>query len=130
MPNITEINSYVEVQDKSGDVTRILPITKMENVIGYRANLKKEKSALLLLAANSYVIDDITGETYKIGASDGKMYFEKADVTPKEIIETIVVALSGETGDVGEEAPTPSDSDDDIITDDMFEELPEEPSED
>lgn len=54
--------------------------------------LTKIQAALQLLAANSYIIDDTDGKTYKIGSDNGKLYLTESDVSPKEIADMIVIA--------------------------------------
>ena len=104
MSDITEYNTLIEKQDEKGNVERHFPITKKENIIGIgditgqisklEDLTNKEKSALMLLAANSYVIDDETGKTYKIGSANGKFYFTESDVSIRDILTTITEAIS------------------------------------
>lgn len=96
MGNIKEFNSYLDIQDKDGNVERHYPFTKAENVIGLEGAgmTENEKKALKLLAVNSYIVDDVTGQTYKIGSSNGKFYFEESDISIKDLIDTIVEATS------------------------------------
>lgn len=55
---------------------------------------EKEKAALKLLAANAYVIDDVTGQTYKIGSENSKFYFVESDVSVLDLVETIVTSAA------------------------------------
>lgn len=55
---------------------------------------EKEKAALKLLAANAYVIDDVTGQTYKIGSENGKFYFVESDISVLELVEAIVTSAA------------------------------------
>lgn len=103
MGTIKEFNTVLEIQDEHGNVEKHYPITKKENIIGIgditgkisdlESLTSKEQAALLLLAANSYVIDDVTGKTYKIGSSNGKFYFTESDVSIKDILTTITEAI-------------------------------------
>lgn len=102
---LNEFNTVIEIQDEKGNVERHYPITKKENIIGLgditskvddlEELTSKEKAALLLLAANSFVIDDVTGKTYKIGSADGKFYFTESDVSIKDILTSITEAIEG-----------------------------------
>jgi hypothetical protein len=94
MPNITEVNTLIEVDKPNGDIERHFPITKIENILGLKDVNSKYTEALSLLAANSYIIDDETGETYRIGSSGGKFYFTKSDVSVLDLLKTIVDATS------------------------------------
>ena len=97
MGEIKEFNSYMDIQDRDGNVERHYPYTKLENIIGLKATgmTENEKKALKLLAVNSYIVDDVTGQTYKIGSSNGKFYFEETDVSLIDIIDTIVEITGG-----------------------------------
>ena len=90
-----EFNSYMDIQDENGDIERHYPITKAENVIGLNGVglSPQQRAALALMASNAYIVDDTTGELYKIGSSDGKFYFDKADDDIKDILNTITNAL-------------------------------------
>ena len=122
MAEIIERHSYVDLQQPNGDVERIYPITKYKDVedipeatpnqsgpvklyddtgknvdgaISQKVTtekLTKVQAALQLLAANSYIIDDNDGKTYKIGSDNGKLYLVESDVSPKEIADMIVEA--------------------------------------
>lgn len=97
MAKITESNTLMEVADKDGNVTRHFPITKVENIIGIekmKGASAQQMAALKLLAANAFVIDDTTGQTYKIGSKDGKFYFEKSDVNILDLLSEIVDAAN------------------------------------
>ena len=90
MANV-DYNTLIQIQDKDGNTETHYPITKAENILGLSKNAD---AALKLLAANSYIIDDVTGETYKIGSSNGKFYYVKSDVNVKDLLETIVEAVN------------------------------------
>ena len=120
--NVIERNTYLDMQDKSGNVERHFPYTKFKNIEDIPTadddtiapvklysttgenldgalsqktatdKLTKVQAALQLLAANSYIIDDVTGKTYKIGSNDGKFYFEESTVSPMEVINMIITA--------------------------------------
>lgn len=94
---ITEKNTLIEVQMPNGDVERQYPITKAENVLGLSkitgVLTEKHQKALMLLAMNSYIVDEKTGEVYKIGAYDGKLHFEKSDVDIRDLIEIVEDAI-------------------------------------
>lgn len=122
MSEFNEYNSYMEMQDENGNVERHYPYTKYENIENipkatetHAAPVKLytspgdnddgtltqklisemtsyQKSALLLLAANAFIIDDENGLTYKIGSKNGKLYLEDTDVSVKEIVEMIAEA--------------------------------------
>ena len=122
MAEIIERNSYIDLQQPNGDVERIYPITKYENIENFpianqnvagsvklydntgknvdgsltqkatTEKLSKVQAALQLLAANSYIVDDTDGKTYKIGSDNGKLYLVESDVSPKDIADMIVVA--------------------------------------
>lgn len=89
---IKEVNTLIEIAKQNGDVERQFPITKQENVLGLTGRHEKYDAALKLLASNSYIVDDVTNETYKIGSSNGKFYFAKSDVSLKSILSTIIDA--------------------------------------
>ena len=91
LSNIVETNRFIDLQDETGEVTRVMPYTNLENVIGIKELTEKEHAALELLAANSYVIDDEDGKTYKIGSASGKFYCVESDVKPKDIVDQIIV---------------------------------------
>ena len=103
MADVKEFNTLIEIQDEHGNVEKHYPITKKENIIGIgditgdvsdlRDLTEKEKSALMLLAANSYIVDDVTGQVYKIGSSDGRFYFTESDVDIRDILNTITEAI-------------------------------------
>ena len=103
MASVNEYNILIELQDEKGNVERHYPITKKENIIGLgdittdvgklEELTEKQKSALMLLAANSFVVDDVTGKVFKIGASDGKFYFTESDVDIRDILNTITTAM-------------------------------------
>lgn len=103
MANVVEVNTLIEINKPNGDVERHFPITKMENILGLKDTNSKYNAALSLLAANSYIIDDTTGETYRIGSSDGKFYFTKSDVSVMDILKTIVDAAGDLSTDSTEE---------------------------
>jgi hypothetical protein len=90
---VNEFNTVLEVEKSDGSINRHFPVTKIQNVLGLSDITSKQQSALVLLAANSYVIDDTTGETYKIGCSNGKFYYTKSEVSIKEILDTITAAI-------------------------------------
>lgn len=102
--SLSEFNTVIEIQDEKGNVERHYPITKKENIIGLgditskvdavKDLSDKEKSALMLLAANSFVIDDVTGKVYKIGSSNGRFYFTESDVDIRDILTTITNAIN------------------------------------
>ena len=104
MADVKEFNTLIEIQDEHDNVEKHYPITKKENIIGIGditgdvSDLidltEKERSALMLLAANSYVIDDVTQQVYKIGSADGKFYFTESDVDIRDILNTITEAIS------------------------------------
>ena len=90
----SEYNTLIQIQDEKGNVETHYPITKVENVLGLEDITGKEGAALRLLAANSYVIDDETGVTYKIGSRNGRFYFEESDVSILDILNDVVQAVS------------------------------------
>lgn len=122
MSEVKEYNTYLEMQDKDGSVERHYPFTKYENIENIPKATEElaapvklytqlgdnvdgtltqklisemtsyEKSALMLLAANAFIIDDENGLTYKIGSKNGKLYLENTDVSVKEIVELIAEA--------------------------------------
>lgn len=97
MDNIVESNTLIEIAKKDGTTIRHFPITKVENIIGIdkmKGASSQQLAALRLLAANAFVIDDTTGQTYKIGSKDGKFYFEESDVSILELLNEIVDAAS------------------------------------
>lgn len=112
---IRDVNTLIEIDKPNGDVERQFPITKQENILGLKDRHEKYDAALKLLAANSYIVDDVTNETYKIGSSNGKFYFTKSDVSLKTILSTIIDAAqditkpdigSGEEGNTEESGDT------------------------
>lgn len=96
MSEIKEFDSYLDIQDQYGNVERHYPFTKVENIIGLKGTgmTENEKKALKLLAVNSYIVDDVTGKTYKIGSSNGSFYFEESDVSVRDLIDTIIDATT------------------------------------
>ena len=88
-----------------------------------------EKAALLLLAANAFVIDDTNGKTYKISSSDGQLYFDETDVSVLDIVNLIKTAsdivtdLIDNTTD--DDTETPSEDDNITDTGETEEETPE-----
>ena len=122
MSDIIERNTYLELHDKDGKLERHYPITKFKNIedvpkadkdnasivklydgagnqedgaISQKVTterLLKVQAALQLLSLNSYIIDDVSGQVYKIGANDGSLYFIKSDVDPKDLADAIVTA--------------------------------------
>lgn len=99
MASIVESNTLVEIHKPDGSVERVFPITKAENIIGSEKLTAIQTKALKLLAVNSYIVDDTTGETYKIGMDDGGLYFEKSDVSIKELLDTITDVIKPEDPD-------------------------------
>lgn len=90
----TEYNSLIQIQDEKGNVETHYPITKVENILGLENYTGKEGAALKLLAANSFIIDDETGITYKIGSRNGRFYFEESDVSVLDILNTVTEAVA------------------------------------
>ena len=120
--DVIERDTYLDMQDRDGNVERYFPYTKFKNIQDIPTadddtvapvklysttgenldgalsqktateKLTKVQAALQLLAANSYIIDDVTGKTYKIGSNDGKFYFEESIVSPMEVINMIISA--------------------------------------
>lgn len=109
--SIVEKNTLIEIQQPNGDVIREYPITKLENILGIdkitemlsgdvivKLNSLQEvdetmKKALMLLAVNSFVVDEVTGDTYKIGSRDGQFFYEKSDVSVKDLLDTLATAI-------------------------------------
>ena len=132
MSEFKEYNSYMEMQNENGDVERHYPYTKYDNIEDIPKATEQvaapvklytspgnnddgtltqkvisemtsyQKSALMLLAANAFIIDDENGLTYKIGSKNGKLYLEDTDISVKEIVEMIaeaaVITLTGNEG--------------------------------
>lgn len=94
MPNIIEQNVLDEIHRSDGSVIRIFPITKAENIIGFEKLTETQTKALRLLAVNSYVVDDTTGKTYKIGVNDGKLYFTESDVSVMDLLNEISTVIN------------------------------------
>lgn len=122
MSDVKKYNTYLEMQDEDGNVERHYPYTQYSNIENIpkatddlAAPVKLytqpgtnddgtltqklisemtsyEKSALMLLAANAFIIDDENGLTYKIGSKNGKLYLENTDVSVKDIVELIAEA--------------------------------------
>lgn len=99
MASIVEKNELIEIHKPGGLIERVFPITKAENIIGSEKLTAIQTKALKLLAVNSYIVDDTTGETYKIGMEDGDLYFEKSDVSIKELLDTITDVIKPEDPD-------------------------------
>lgn len=99
MTNITEKNVILEVQKPDGSRERQFPITKIENIIGAKKIIEKgstkQISALRLLALNPYLVDDITGDIYRIGISEGRLYYVPVDMGINEILDEIDAIVSG-----------------------------------
>ena len=93
MGKIIEQNVLKEIHHSDGSVTRQFPITKAENIIGFEKLTETQTKALRLLAVNSYVVDDTTGKTYKIGVNEGKLYFEESDVSVMDLLNEISAAI-------------------------------------
>lgn len=122
MSTLKEYNSYIETHNEDGNIERHYPYTKYQNIEDIpkasdtEAGPMKlytqpgpnedgtltqrvisemtsyEKSALMLLAANAFIIDDENGLTYKIGSKNGRLYLENTDISVKEIVELIAEA--------------------------------------
>ena len=92
-PTITEKTVLMEVAKKDGTVERQFPITKIENVVGAKKLIQegstKQLAALRLLASNPYLIDDTTGDIYKIGVDNGEFYFVPVETGIAEILDEI-----------------------------------------
>lgn len=87
---IFEANDVIEIAKEDGSILRFFPITKVGNIIGLKEFIEssdKYNDALLLLAYNPYVIDDVTDEVYKIGVANGKLYWTKADDSLRNILK-------------------------------------------
>ena len=125
--NIKEYDSYLDFDDGKGNVERHYPFTKFKNIedipqadeetvapvklysgtgnnedgaLSQKSStdkFEKVQRALLLLAANSYIIDDVDGKTYKIGSENGQLYLIPSDVSVKEIAEMIITAVESLT---------------------------------
>lgn len=96
MYTVIERNVIDEIHQPDGTVVRQFPITKLENIIGAEKLTATQTKALKLLAVNSYIVDDVTGKTYKIGITDGKAYFEESDVSVLELLNTLTEAIETE----------------------------------
>lgn len=94
MASITEQNVLNEIHKPDGSIVRQYPITKAENIIGFDKLTTQQTKALKLLAVNSYIVDDVTGKTYKISMVDGKPYFAESDVSVLDLLDTIVEATT------------------------------------
>ena len=122
MSDIVERNTYFDYSDGKGNIARHFPFTKYDNIedmpnatkekaapvklytdtgdsedgaLSQKAStekMKKIQAALQLLSANSYIIDDMDGKTYKIGSENGKFYCIESNVSVKEIVDMIVTA--------------------------------------
>lgn len=139
MANMIERNTYLDIQEPNGDVERHFPYTKFNNIedvppanndtksfvklydtVGENEDgalsqktasekLTKIQSVLQLLTANSYIIDDVNGKTYKVGSASGQFYFEETDVSPKEVVDMLLNAVENlieEEDDIPEETVT------------------------
>lgn len=103
MAQIREENLLLEVQQKNGDVERYFPITKISNILGLEKKLanmlankeitSKQAAALKILSMNSYLVDDATADTYKIGINNGKLYFVKVESGPEAIVDEMIDAM-------------------------------------
>lgn len=147
MSKTKEFNTYIELQDENGNIERHYPYTKydnIENIPKATENLAApvklygglgenddgtltqklisemtsyQKSALLLLAANAFIIDDENGLTYKIGSKNGKLYLENTEVSVKEIVEMIAeAAVNTVTGNDNSTSTSDSTSEEETET--------------
>lgn len=105
MSNVTERNVLVEIQDYNGNKERQFPLTKATNIIGLKNFIddntsgmaeenEKYSKALRLLALNPYIVDDTTGDIYRIGIDNGELYHVKVDSGILDILDTVVNAIN------------------------------------
>lgn len=87
-------NVVNEIHQPDGTVVRQFPVTKLENIIDVDKLTGIQIKALKLLAVNSYIVDDTTGKTYKIGMENGKVYFTESDVSVMDILNTITEVIT------------------------------------
>lgn len=92
--NIVDQNVVNEIHKPDGTVVRQFPVTKIENIIDVDKLTGIQIKALKLLAVNSYIVDDTTGKTYKIGMKDGKVYFTESDISIMDILNMITEVIT------------------------------------
>lgn len=92
--NIIDQNVVNEIHKPDGTVVRQFPVTKLEDIIDMDKLTGMQTKALKLLAVNSYIVDDTTGKTYKIGMNNGKVYFTESDVSVMDILNMITEVIT------------------------------------
>lgn len=105
MGNVIDKDILIEVQDEQGNRERQFPITKAKNIVGLKKMIREQTSgiaedaekydnALRLLALNPYLVDDTTGDIYRIGVDNGQLYHVQVDSGILDILNEVVEAVN------------------------------------